>query len=68
MAAFLEVIRQRGVRLVTAWRVPVQAGPKCVVLQVDLRFGAADGIAEIETTLFPGVLGFSGYRGNRRTR
>ena len=59
MAAFLEVIRQRGVRLVTVWRVPVQAGPKCIVLQVDLRFRAADRMLK-QNTLFPGILGFGG--------
>ena len=52
MAAFLEVISQHGVRLITAWRVPVQAGPKCIVLQVDLRFGAADRIVETRQLCF----------------
>ena len=52
MAAFLEVIRERGVWLVTVWCMPVQAGPKCLVLQMDLRFGAAGRMAETRQLCF----------------
>ena len=57
MATILEVIRQRGVRLVTVWRVPVKAGPKCIVRQVDLRLGAVDRIAETRQLCFRALWG-----------